>query len=193
MSARNKNLKDVQVVTADMLNFETDYVLCFNEETGQQNKISLSNLTQQMNSSFVVFPQQSKLAEQAFGSSNHSYPITIDLSSSRLDSSISSVKNISSANLHFIFFAETQDAKNIYFNFSYYTNSSRNDNYRTVVNMIQTTRNYKTVNGDPIFIREGREFNIPVVNNKIYLSCSSNVVGAKVEIGMNCLFTGFTD
>jgi hypothetical protein len=59
--------------------------------------------------------------------------------------------------------------------------------------MIQTTRNYETVNGDPIFIREGREFNIPVVNNKIYLSCSSNVVGAKVEIGMNCLFTGFTD
>ena len=99
MSARNKNLKDVQVVTADMLNFETDYALCFNEETGEQNKISLSNLAQQMNSSLVVFPQQSKLAEQSFYSENTEYFITIDLSSSRLDSSISSVKNISSANL----------------------------------------------------------------------------------------------
>lgn len=197
MSTRNKNLKDVQVVTADMLNFETDYALCFNEETGEQNKISLSNLAQQMNSSFVVFPQQSKLAEQSFYSGNTEYFITIDLSSSRLDSSISSVKNISSANLHFVFFAETQNIKNVYFEFSYYTKqpakNGSNDNYRSVVHMVSTTRNYQTFDNDPIFMREGREFNIPVVDNKIYLSCSSNVVGAKVEIGMNCLFTGFED
>lgn len=193
MSARNKNLQDVQVVTADMLNFETDYALCFNEETGEQNKISLSNLAQQMNPSFVIFPQQSKLAEQSFDSKDTEYFITIDLASSRFDSSISSVKNISSANLHFVFFADTQNVNNVYFQFSYYTHSSRNDNYKTVVHMNQTTRNYKTVDNAPIFMREGREFNIPVVDNKIYLSCRSNITGAKVEIGMNCLFTGFED
>lgn len=196
MSERTVNLKNIQIVTADMLDFDSDYLLCFNEQDGEQSKISLRSLENQMTPSFINFPQQTRLAEQSFAIDNHEYFITIDLNNRNLDSSIREAKNISSANLLFIYFAETQNAKNVYFDFSYYTKNPADggsDSYRTIVDMFQVIRTYETVEGGPVFLREGREFNIPVIDNKIYLSCKSNIIGSKVEIGLNSFFVGYID